>query len=153
MAMALTLALLLAGCGSSTEASPKELLLSPQDVSGMQLTVISESESDSTQGPTAIIELQGPGFRVLQSIILFESRESALSALDGIRGDLVSTAGTGPGGVESSGVLEHTLGEEQAASLFLIEDNGLMRLTATGPQRGQLLEELAEIAREKLADS
>ena len=130
-----------------------ELLLSPDDVSAVELSVISESEAESEQGPTALVELQGEGFRVLQSVVIFESRELALSALDGVRSDLVSTAGTGPGGMESSGVLEHRMGEEAAVSLFFIEENGLVRLTVTGPERGQLLDELAEIARRKLADS
>ena len=147
------LALSMGGCGAGTETSPRELLLSQEDFPEVQLTVLSESEAMSGEGPTALVELQGPGFRVLQSVLLFENRERALAALDGIRGDLISTAGTDPGGVERSDVLQHTLGEEAAASLFFIEDNGLVRLTVTGPERGQLLEELAEIAREKLAES
>lgn len=151
--MALLLALLstlLAACGSEIESSPGELLLSPEDVPHLQLAVVSESEEESEEGPSALIEMQGPGFRVLQSVLLFESRELALSALDGIRGDLVSRGQTGPGAPEASGVLQHTLGGEEAASLFFIEENGLVRLTVTGEERGQLLEELAAVAREKL---
>ncbi len=115
----------------------------------MQLTVVSESEEQS-EAPSALIELQGPGFRVLQSVVLFESRELALSALDGIRSDLVSLGEAGPGGVETSGVLQHTLGREEASSLFFIESRALVRLTVTGPDRQQRLEELAEVARNKL---
>lgn len=144
------LTMLIAACGSEIDASPKDLLLSPDDVPGRQLAVVSESEEESEEGPSALIEMQGPGFRVLQSILLFENRELALAALDGIRGDLVSRGVTGPGTLEASGILQHTLGEEEAASLFFIEENGLVRLTVTGEQRGQLLEELAAIAREKL---
>ena len=96
------------------------------------------------------MELQGPGFRVMQSIVLFESRELALSALDGIRSDLVNRGETGPGGVETSGVLEHNLGSEEASSLFLIEGQALVRLTVTGPDRQQLLDQLADITRSKL---
>ena len=116
----------------------------------MQVDVASVSEEESGEGPSALVELQGPGFRVMQSIVLFESRELALAALDGIRSDLVSRGETEPGGVETSGVLEHTLGSEEAASLFLIEDRALVRLTVTGPERRQLLAELADIARGKL---
>ena len=102
------------------------------------------------EGPSALVELQGPGFRVLQTVVLFGSREEALSALDGIRNDLVSRGETGPGGMEASGVLEHNLGPEEASSLFLIEGRALVRLTVTGPERLQLLDELAGIARAKL---
>ncbi len=144
------LGILLAGCSSNTSTNPVELLLSPEDVPGMQLTVVSESEEQSEEGPSALVEMEGPGFRVLQSVLLFESRELALSALDGIRGDLVSLGETGPGGVETSGVLQHTLGTEKASSLFLIEENALTRLTVTGPERDEFLEQLAELAREKL---
>lgn len=146
----LIVAALAVGCGSEISSDPRELLLSPDDVPGMQVDVASVSEEDSGEGPSALVELQGPGFRILQSIVLFESRELALAALDGIRSDLVSRGETEPGGVETSGVLEHNLGSEEAASLFLIEDRALVRLTVTGPERQQLLAELADIARSKL---
>ena len=149
----LVIATLAAGCGSDISSDPRDLLLSPDDVPGMQLNIVSVSEEASEEGPSALVELQGPGFRVLQSIVLFENRELALSALDGIRSDLVSRGETEPGGVETSGVLEHTLGSEEASSLFLIEDRALVRLTVTGPERQQLLDQLADAAREKLADN
>ena len=102
------------------------------------------------EGPSALVELQGHGFRVMQSVVLFASREEALSALDGIRSDLVSRGETGPGGVETSGVLEHNLGSEEASSLFMIADRVLARLTVTGPERRQWLDELVDIVRSKL---
>ncbi len=153
LVIAMALALGFSACGSDIEARPLELLLHPEDLPGMQLLVHSESESESAEGPSALVELQGPEFRVLQSVLVYQDREQALAALDGIRGDLVSSAGTEPGGLESSGVLQHTLGNEEAASLFFIERNGLVRLTVTGPRRDQILEDLAEIAREKLSNS
>ena len=153
MAAAILLAAFYAGCGSDTPSNPRDLLLSPADVPGMQLAVASESEEQSTEGPSALVELQGTGFRVLQSVVVFESRELALSALDGIRGDLVNRGEAGPSAVEASGILEHTLGPDDASSLFLIEDRALVRLTVTGPERLQLLDQLADVAREKLADN
>ena len=148
--MAVLFALLLAACGSETATDPRELLLSPEDVPALQLTVLSESQEQSEGGPSALVELEGPGFRVLQSILLLENRELALSTLDGIRGDLVNQGETGPGGLEMSGVLQHTLGREEASSLFFIEGRGLVRLTVTGPDRQLRLEELAAIAKGKL---
>ena len=150
LAAAFLFAACIAGCGSDTPSDPRDLLLAPEDVPGMQVDVASVSEEESGEGTSAQVELQGHGFRVLQTVVLFESRELALSALDGIRSDLVSRGEAEPGGVETSGILEHNLGSEEAASLFLIEDRALVRLTVTGPERRQLLAELADIARSKL---
>ena len=144
--------LLVAACGSETPSDPRELLLSPADIPGMGLKVVAESEEQSVEGPSALVELQGRDFRVLQTVVLFETRELALSALDGIRSDLVNRGEAGPGGVETSGILEHTLGPDEASSQFLIEDRALLRLTVTGPDRLQLLEQLAEATRNKLTD-
>ena len=104
-------------------------------------------------GPSAQAELQGPGFRVLQSLVMFGNREQALAALDGIRADLVSRGEAGPGQREASGVFKDHLGNEEAASLFFIEDNSLVRLTVTGPDREARLSELADIARNKISDN
>ena len=142
---------LLAGCDSAITAEPRDLLLAPADVSSAGVSVVSLTEEQSLDGPSAQVELQGPGFRVVQSLILFENREAALSALDGIRADLVSRGETGPGEPQASGVFEHKLGNEDAASLFFIENNGLVRLTVTGPDRDRQLAELAGVARDKLS--
>ena len=144
-------ALLAAGCGPETPANPRELLLAPGDFHGQSVSVLSVSEEESLDGPSAQVELQGPGFRVLQSLVMFGNREQALAALDGIRADLVSQGETGPGKPEASGVFEHMLGDEAAASLFFIENNSLVRLTVTGLNRETRLSELADIARNKLA--
>ena len=143
--------LLVVACGGDASQNPSALLLGPGDIPGGNVTVVSRSEEQSLNGPTAQVELQGPGYRVLQSAVLFEDRESALSALDGIRADLVSQGATGPGGRESSGILEHTLGSDKAASLFFIEDRALVRMTVTGSGREERLSELAEAARDKLS--
>ena len=143
--------LLLAGCGSETLNNPRDLLLAPEDFQTGNVSLTTLTEEQSLDGPSAQVELQGRGFRVVQSLVVFETREAALAALDGIRADLVSRGETGPGGVESSGILEHRLGDEEAASLFFIEANGLVRLTVTGPDRARQLEEWAALAREKIS--
>ena len=157
MRFALILALLIvcslgaAACGQETPSEPQELLLAPSDFAEGRVTVLSLSEEQSLSGPSAQVELQGPEFRVIQSIVLYENREMALEALDGIRADLVSRGETGPGGVEFSGVLEHAVGTEDAASVFFIEGRALVRMTTTGMGREKRLSELAEAAREKLS--
>ena len=147
----LVIGLLTTACGSDITAEPRELLLAPEDFQGTTVSVLSMSEEQSLDGPSAQVELQGAGFRVLQSLILFQTREDALAALDGIRADLVSRGETGPGEPEASGVFEHPLGDEEAASLFFIESNGLVRLTVTGPERRRQLDEWAAAARAKIS--
>ena len=151
LALSILAIVLLAGCDSAISAEPRDLLLTPDDVRSPGFSVVSLTEEQSLDGPSAQVELQGPGFRVVQSTILFEDREAALSALDGIRADLVSRGETGPGQPEASGVFEHKFGNEDAASLFFIENNGLVRLTVTGSDREARLAELADVARDKLS--
>ena len=153
VALLLALCLLLAGCGSEVSAEPRDLLLAPEDFPEGGVSVTSLNEEQSLGGPSAQVELQGPGFRVVQSLVIFGTREAALTALDGIRADLVSRGETGPGGVETSGVLEHRLENEEAVSLFFIEGNGLVRLTVTGPDRAGQIEVWADMAREKISSS
>ena len=147
---AFLLALAVAGCGGGKLENPEGLLLGPQDFQEVAVTVTSVSAEQSLDGPSAQADLQGPGFRVVHSVVLFETREAALAALDGIRADLVSRGETGPGKPEASGVFEHQLGTEEAASLFFIESNALVRLTVTGPQRDRRLADLEALVRERL---
>ncbi len=126
--------------------------MAPGDFRETSVSVQSVREEQSLDGLSAQVELHGPEFLVLQSLVLFESRQQALSALDGIRADLVGRGQTGPGEPEASGVFAHQLGDEDAVSLFFIEDRGLVRLTVTGTDREEQLAELADVARQKLAD-
>ena len=130
--IAAALILAMAGCGAAISGEPRDLVLGPDDFPDGGVSVVSLSEEESLDGPSAQTELQGQGYRVVQSLVLFPDRETALSALDGIRADLVSRGETGPGEPGASGVFQHRLGEEEAASLFFIEDRALVRLTVTG---------------------
>ena len=145
-------AIAMSACGADRPANPGELLLGPGDFPRGAVSVVSLSEQESLDGPSAQVELEGHGFRALQSVVLFGSREQALAALDGIRADLVSRGEAGPGEPGASGIFEHRLGDADAASLFFIENRGLGRLTVAGPDRHRLLRELVAVARGKLAD-
>ena len=138
------------GCGSEIKAEPRHLLLAPADFNDAGVTLVSLSEELSLDGPSAQVELEGAHFRIIQSLILYESPELALAALDGIRADLVNQGHTSPGEVEASGMFEHNLGSDEAASLFFIESRGLVRLTVTGADRHERLPNLADAARRKL---
>ena len=151
VSLLLGLCILLAGCGSEASAEPRGLLLAPEDFQMGDVSVTSLTEEQSLDGPSAQVELQGPGFRVVQSLVIFETREGALAALDGIRADLANQGKAEPGGKESSGVLEHRLGAEDAGSVFFIEGSSLVRLTVTGPDRARLVEEWAKLARSKIS--
>ena len=150
LALAAMLCVLATACGSDALTNPRELLLAPENFPNTNVSVFFVSEEQSLDGPSAQVELQGSEFRVLQSLILFENREQALSALDGIRADLVNRGETGLGEPGASGVFEHMLGNEEAASLFFIGNNGLVRLTVTGLDRRERLAELSDVALEKL---
>lgn len=152
LASSLLVCLLLIACGSDISGEPRDLLMAPSDFPGGGVTVISLSEEQSLDGPSAQVELQGPDFRVVQSLILYENREMSLAALDGIRADLVNQGQTDPGGVETTGVFQHMLGTDEAVSVFFIEGRGLVRLTATGPGMRDRLDTLGILAREKLAE-
>ena len=152
LSMLLLSGLLTAGCGSEITADPRDLLLAPEDFDGSSVSVVSSSEEQSLDGPSALVELEGPDFRVLQTLVLFEEHEQALSALDAIRADLANRGETAPGGREASGVFNDRVGNEEAAGLFFIERNGLVRLAVSGPGREDRLSDLAELAREKLAE-
>ena len=150
LVLSLLFSLLLIGCGTEVSGEPRDLLLAPDDFPNGSLSVVSLSEEQSLDGPSAQVELQGSDYRVVQSLILYESRELSLGALDGIRSDLVSQGQSAPRQVEASGIFEHRLGDEDALSMFFIEDRGLVRLTVTGDARQELLTSLADVAREKL---
>ncbi len=151
LALSLFFTLLVLGCGAEISGEPRDLLLGPDDFPEGGVTVISLSEEQSLDGPSAQVELQGPGFRMVQSLILYDTRELSLGALDGIRADLANQGQAGPGEIEASGVLEHSLGEEDAVSLFFIEGRGLVRFTVTGPGKQERLSTLIGLARKKLA--
>lgn len=152
LSMLLFSGLLIAGCASEITADPQSLLLAPEDFDGSAVSVVSTSEEQSLDGPSALVELEGPDFRVLQTLVLFEEHGQALSALDAIRADLVSRGETEPGERGASGVFRDRVGNEEAVGLFFIERNGLVRLAVSGPEREDRLARLAELAREKLAD-
>lgn len=152
VALALLVFPLVLACGAGSPENPIDLLLAPADFPDTQATVVSLAEEQSLDGRSAQVELQAPGYRVLQSLVLFDTREASLAALDGIRADLVSRGAAGPGGAEASGVFEHMLGPDEAASVFFIEGAALVRLTVTGPERRGRLESLTEVARRKLGD-
>ncbi len=152
VALVVLAGLLLAACDSAITADPRTLLLAPEDFADAAVSVVSTSEQESLDGPSALVELEGPDFRVLQSLVLFENREQALSALDAIRADLVSRGETGPGEPEASGVFNDRIGNEEASGLFFIEQNGLVRLAVSGTDRERRLDELLMLARSKLSD-
>ena len=120
LALAVLFGLLGSACSSEITADPQTLLLSPDDFGNSAVSVASSSEQESLDGPSALVELEGPDFRVLQCLVLFEDREQSLSALDAIRADLVSRGETGPGEREASGVFNDRIGNEDAAGLFFI---------------------------------
>ena len=102
----------------------------------------------------AQVELDGPDFKLNQSVVLFATGEQALSVLEGIKLDqetqgIKTTPDTGQF-QDSSGVLVETRGDKEILSLFFVEGRALVRVTLVGANAGVLLAKYAELARLKV---
>lgn len=157
---ALALTVLLAGCsGGSLDAA--DLLLSPSDFSGLEVTASAFQPTVTPQGVSAAqVRISGPDFQLSQSIVLFTTPASALSVLAGIKQDQLAQGvipppvpSTGSSGTDqfqdTSGILTEVRDGQESLTLFLVEGRALIRLTVSGPAGESMLAALAEKARSK----
>ena len=148
--------LILSACsGDSTPLVSLDLLLGPEDFPGLAVTATSpELVFATTDAQAAVqVELTGPGFKVLESLVLFETRDQALGILAGIKQDMAAL-GTGAAPVDGfqdiSGINEKSnLGGDPASTLFFVEGKALVRLTVAGPEWRLRIMELFETAKNK----
>ena len=130
------------------------LLLGPEDFPGMKVTA-SAPETAETTGlePSVQVALAGPGFELLQTLVLFESEERALELIAGIKNDMAAlgiSQEPADGFQDISGIDETgTLNGQPAATLFFVEGAALVRLTVTGADHRSRIMELAETGRKK----
>ncbi|MCH7736817.1 MAG: hypothetical protein IH872_05380 [Chloroflexi bacterium] len=152
MALVSLFAVLLAAC-SGDPAPPRDLLLGPEDFPGQGVTETSRETGETNQDEPAVqVELSSPDFTVLESLVLFESEELALTILSGIKQDQISQgvdAHPVEGFEDISGVLGEQLHGEDASTLFFVEGRALVRITLTGAGRAERVWEIARLAREK----
>jgi hypothetical protein len=143
---------LLAAC-SGDATPPRDLLLGPDDFPDTSVTETSrEDGSTNLDDPAVQVELSSPEFNLLESLVLFENEDIALSILAGIKQDQVAQ------GVESepvagfednSGVMSEQLHGEDASTVFFVEGRALVRLTVSGDGGNEMIWAVARLAREK----
>ncbi len=150
-----TIFMVFSACSSSSPTPlPVDRLLGPEDFPSLAVTATVAETGATTGGEPAVqVELNGPGFRVLESIVVFETGDLALGVLAGIKQDMVTL------GAASSQVAEFqdisgidqtsTLRGESASTVFFVQDNVLVRLTVTGSDWRSRIIELAETAQAK----
>ena len=146
----------IAACGGPS--LPADRLLGPEDFPGVSVTVTDQETaqtavSDGASGTAVQAVISGPGWKLLQSMVFFESHESARSVLAGIKEDMAALgfeARPANGFQDISGTDPTTnLDGEPASTLFFVEANVLVRLTVSGVDREALLMDIAEKARAK----
>ena len=152
MALAALFAVLLAACSGDLSA-PRDLLLGPDDFPDTAVVETSrEDGSTNLDEPAVQVELSSPEFGLLESLVLFENEDIALSILAGIKQDQVArgvTAEPVAGFKDNSGVMSEQLNGEDALTVFFVEGRALVRLTLSGNGRDEMVWALARLAREK----
>ena len=143
----------LAAC-STGQPRVSDLLLSPEDFPGMAVKRTAFQVNETADGELAgQVELSGPGFTLMQSLVLFKTQEAALSMLAGIKVDQIGQGVTAPQEkgrfADVSGVLHEARGGDGASSLFFVQRRAFVRITLSGPERLRLLFPYAEKARVK----
>ena len=89
------------------------------------MEVAKESVATNKDEPAVQVELKAPGITILESLVLFETRELALSILARINQDHTALGidpASAEGFYDSSGIVVEHLYGEQASTVFLLKD-------------------------------
>ena len=150
----LLLVALLAAC-SSNGVRPEEVLLDPGDFPGIPVTVSNVQTIETVQGQSAAqVEIEGPDFVLIQSVVVFENALAARTILGGIKVDRPAQDTTPVDArkfQDVSGVLTEIRGGQESLTLVFVEGRALVRITISGPGRRELLPLYAEKARLKVS--
>ena len=145
-------AMMLAAC-SGDPAPPRDLLLGPGEFPGQEVTETGrETGETSLDEPAVQVELSGPDFILLESLVLFKAENQARTILAGIKQDQIAqgvTAVPVAGFEDNSGVVDDQLHGDDASTLFFVQGRALVRITLTGAGRADRVWEIAGLAREK----
>ena len=146
-------AISLAAC-SKDSIPPSDLLLARDDFPTEGVIAIArEPGATNNNEPAVQVELKAPGFTILESLVLFETRERALSTLAGINEDhgaLRIVSDSAAGFDDSSGIIVEHLDGEQASTVFFVEGRALVKVTVRGGNGVAIVWEIARRAREKV---
>lgn len=145
-------ATILAAC-SGDPTPPRDLLLGPDDFPGQAVTeTAQETGETSLDDPAVQVELNGPDFILLESLVLFQTEDQARNVLGAIKGDQILEGVTHlpvAGFEDNTGIMEDHLGESDALTLFFVQGRALVRITLAGEDRAEKVWEIAAKAREK----
>ena len=149
------IAVLMAAC-SSEPIPPRYLLLGPGDFPGQAVTETDSETGETYQDEPAVqVELSGPDFTLLESLVLFEAENLALNILGAIKQDQIAqgvTAQPVDGFDDNSGVIGDQLHGDDASTLFFVQGRALVRITLTGTGQTERIWEIARLARDKSRD-
>ena len=119
------------------------------------MEIIKEAGATNKDEPAVQVELKAPGFTILESLALFDSKELALAILAGINQDH-STLGivshSAKGFDDSSGIIMEHLDGETASTVFFVEGRALVKITVSSNNGAGKIWEIARRAREKVED-
>ena len=135
---------------------PRDLLLNPRDFSDQTVTHSAQEIEDSLlDGAAVLVELAGPDFTLLESLVLFESEALAMKVLDAIKQDQLAQGviAEGKEGFDgNSGLMADSLRGEDASTLFFVKGRALVRITLSGENHTGKVWEMARMARKKSAN-
>ncbi len=138
---------------SDQSTPPHDLLLGPGDFPDQTIIhSIQEIEDSQLAGAAVLVELNGPDFKLLESLVLFKTDALAAKVLDEIKQDqlaqgVIAKAVEGFDG--NSGVFPESLYGESASTLFFVEGSALIRITISGTNHAEKVWEMARLARKK----
>ena len=142
----------LAAC-SGDPTPPRDLLLGPGDFPDTTVTETSRGDGATSLGEPAVqVELSSSEFNLLESLVLFENMDIALTILAGIKQDQIAqgvTAEPVAGFEDNSGVMSEQWHGDNASTVFFVEGRALVRLTLTADGGDEMVWAFARLAREK----
>lgn len=140
--------------GDSVQPIPLDLLLGSEDFPGLAVTAAVGELGETTDADPAVqVELNGPGFKVLESLVMFETKDQALGILAGIKQDMAALGiNVAPvdGFQDISGIDQNSsLDGAPASTVFFVEERAFVRLTVAGTDWQARIIDLSETARDK----
>ena len=132
---------------------PRDLLLDSSDFPNVHVTeIVQETGTTNEDEPAVQVKLRAPDFTVLESLVLFETRDLALGILAGIKQDQTIQGVVAfpiEGFQDNTGIMGEHLNGEEASTVFFVEGRALVRISVQGEKGVENIWEIARRARIK----
>ena len=152
ISLATLFAISLAACFSGA-TPPRDLLLDSSDFPSVHVTeIIQEDGTTNDDEPAVQVKIRVPDFTVLESLVLFETRDLALGILAGIKQDQTIQGVVAvpiEGFQDNTGIMGEHLNGEEASPVFFVEGRALVRISVQGEKGVENIWEIARQARIK----